>query len=194
MKFHTGAHFTKQWGGSCLILKSLKWLRVIIIFQWTLHHSSPPWQWCPTGWLSIWEGSGRQSHLLPAPSVCEPDCVIPPRFPSTTTSRWLQVGWLPVCVQSPAAATSASLETNLEMARNIEVATREQNVSVEWHRVRKNRITSSRFREICHVRGQSSAERLAERIKKGVAQTALMKRGLALEPVAIQEYCRVKTR
>ncbi|CAK6964437.1 uncharacterized protein LOC111194922 isoform X2 [Scomber scombrus] len=83
-----------------------------------------------------------------------------------------------------------SLETHLEMARKIEVATREQSVSVEWHRVRKNRITSSRFREICHVRGQSSAERLAERIKKGVAQTASMKRGLALEPVAIQEYCR----
>lgn len=31
---------------------------------------------------------------LPAPSACEPNCVIPPRCPSTTTStsRWLQVG------------------------------------------------------------------------------------------------------
>ena len=34
-----------------------------------------------------------------------------------------------------------SLETHLEMARKIEVATREQSVSVEWHRVRRNRIS-----------------------------------------------------
>nr|XP_033948206.1 uncharacterized protein LOC117453497 isoform X2 [Pseudochaenichthys georgianus] len=85
-----------------------------------------------------------------------------------------------------------SLATTLLMARKIEVATREQSDSVEWHRVRRPRITSSRFREVCHVRGQSSAENLAQRIRKGVAQTASMKRGLALEPVAIQEYCRIK--
>ncbi|KAJ8016002.1 hypothetical protein DPEC_G00002600 [Dallia pectoralis] len=85
-----------------------------------------------------------------------------------------------------------SLVTTVDMARKIEVATREQSNTVGWHRVRRPRITSSRFREICHVRGQSSAENLAQRFKKGVAQTAAMKRGLALEPVAIQEYCRVK--
>ncbi|XP_033999799.1 uncharacterized protein LOC117493378 [Trematomus bernacchii] len=85
-----------------------------------------------------------------------------------------------------------SLATTLLMAKKIEVATREQSDSVEWHRVRRPRITSSRFREVCHVRGQSSAENLAQRIRKGVAQTASMKRGLALEPVAIQEYCRIK--
>ncbi|KAG9279582.1 hypothetical protein AMEX_G5117 [Astyanax mexicanus] len=85
-----------------------------------------------------------------------------------------------------------SLATTFDMARKIEVATREQSNSVEWHRVRRPRITSSRFREICHVRGQSSAEILSQRIRKGVDQTAAMKRGLALEPVAIQEYCRMK--
>ncbi|XP_076850927.1 uncharacterized protein LOC143501235 [Brachyhypopomus gauderio] len=85
-----------------------------------------------------------------------------------------------------------SLVTTFDMARKIEVAIREQSNSVEWHRVRGPRITSSRFREICHVRGQSSAEILSQRIRKGVNQTAAMKRGLALEPVAIQEYCRIK--
>lgn len=55
-----------------------------------------------------------------------------------------------------------SLETSLDMPMKIEIATREQSVSVEWHRVRKNRITFSHFREICHVRGQTSAEKLAE--------------------------------
>ena len=54
------------------------------------------------------------------------------------------------------------------------------------------RLTSSRFCEVCHVRGHSSAVNLAERIRKGGVQTALMKRGLALEPVAIQEYARIK--
>lgn len=42
------------------------------------------------------------------------------------------------------------------------------------------------------MRGHSSAENLAGRIRKGGVQTALMKRGLALEPVAIQEYSRMK--
>ncbi|KAJ8248109.1 hypothetical protein GJAV_G00238400 [Gymnothorax javanicus] len=85
-----------------------------------------------------------------------------------------------------------SLHATLDMARKIEAATREQSNTMEWHHVRRPRITSSRFREICHVRGQSSAENLAQRIYKGVDQTAAMKRGLALEPAAIQEYCRVK--
>ncbi|KAK0131248.1 hypothetical protein N1851_034070 [Merluccius polli] len=85
-----------------------------------------------------------------------------------------------------------SLAITLDMARKVEVATREQSNSVEWYHVRKPRLTSSRFREVCHVRGHSSAENLAERIRKGGVQTALMKRGLALEPVAIQEYSRIQ--
>lgn len=85
-----------------------------------------------------------------------------------------------------------SLVTTLEMARKIEVSTREQSNTEEWHRVRRPRITSSRFREICHVRGQRSAESLAQRIRKAVIQTPAMARGLQLEPVAIQEYCQVK--
>ncbi|KAK0141916.1 hypothetical protein N1851_020432 [Merluccius polli] len=78
------------------------------------------------------------------------------------------------------------------MARSIERATREQSSSAEWHSLRKMRLTSSSFREVCHARSHSSAENLAERICKGGVQTALMKRGLALEPVAIQEYAHIK--
>ena len=73
------------------------------------------------------------------------------------------------------------------------MATRDQSDSVEWHRVRKPRLTSSRYREVCHVRGHSSAENLAGRIRRGGVQMAEMKRGLALEPVAIQEYSRMKS-
>ncbi|KAK0140568.1 hypothetical protein N1851_022447 [Merluccius polli] len=86
-----------------------------------------------------------------------------------------------------------SLAITLNMARRIEMATRDQSDSVEWHRVKKPRLTSSRFREVCHVRGHSSAENLAGRIRRGGVQTAEMKRGLTLEPVAIQEYSRMKS-
>lgn len=55
------------------------------------------------------------------------------------------------------------------------------------------RITSSRFREVCHVRGETSADHLAERMFKGSGmQTMEMKRALAMEPVAVQEYCTLK--
>ncbi|XDV16008.1 hypothetical protein PO909_015903 [Leuciscus waleckii] len=76
-----------------------------------------------------------------------------------------------------------SLQANLEMARGIEVATRDRSMSVEWHRVRKMRLASSHFREVCHVRGQTSAEHLADRMFRSVTQTSVMKRGLALEPL-----------
>ncbi|CAM4313665.1 unnamed protein product [Leuciscus chuanchicus] len=85
-----------------------------------------------------------------------------------------------------------SLQTSIEMARQVEASTRDQSLSAEWHQVRRPRLTSSHFRELCHVRGESTAQQLAQRIWKGTVQTAAMKRGLVLEPVAIEEYCRVK--
>ncbi|XP_034056443.1 uncharacterized protein LOC117535898 isoform X2 [Gymnodraco acuticeps] len=47
-----------------------------------------------------------------------------------------------------------SLSVDLEMSHKIEEATREQSSSSEWHLLRKPRVTASRFREICHVRGE----------------------------------------
>ncbi|KAM3612131.1 uncharacterized protein V6R79_003324 [Siganus canaliculatus] len=66
------------------------------------------------------------------------------------------------------------LNVTFDMAQSIEIATREQSASAEWHSLRKMRLTSSRFREVCHV------------------QTALMKSGLALESAAVQEYARIR--
>lgn len=83
------------------------------------------------------------------------------------------------------------LELTLEMAHNLERATREQSLCAEWHNVRKPRVTSSRFREVCHV-GVTSAETLAQRILKETHQTGAMKRGLELEADAIWEYCQIK--
>lgn len=73
-----------------------------------------------------------------------------------------------------------SLVTTLDTARKVEVATREQSNTMEWHCVRMPRITE--------IRDQSSGENLAQRIRKGVAQTVATKRVLAREPVAIQVY------
>uniref|UniRef100_A0A0E9QD54 Uncharacterized protein n=1 Tax=Anguilla anguilla TaxID=7936 RepID=A0A0E9QD54_ANGAN len=53
-----------------------------------------------------------------------------------------------------------SLETSLDTAHTIENSTKEQNSCVEWHQLRRSRVTSSKFREVCHTRGQSSAENL----------------------------------
>ncbi|XP_034064746.1 uncharacterized protein LOC117541720 isoform X1 [Gymnodraco acuticeps] len=84
-----------------------------------------------------------------------------------------------------------SLSVDLEMSHKIEEATREQSSSSEWHLLRTPRVTASRFREICHVRGESSANSLAERILKGTRQTAEMRRGAEMEPTVAAEYSRL---
>lgn len=44
---------------------------------------------------------------------------------------------------------------------------------------------------MCHVRGQSSAESLAEHIIKGTRQTVDMRRGVETEPAVAAEYSRL---
>ncbi|XP_061077381.1 uncharacterized protein LOC133111208 isoform X2 [Conger conger] len=75
----------------------------------------------------------------------------------------------------------ASLETTWDMAHKIEAATKDQSMVSEWHQLRRPRLTSSHFREVCHVRGPTSAEHLADRILRGTPQTLVMKRGLEME-------------
>lgn len=68
------------------------------------------------------------------------------------------------------------------MARKTEVATREQSNSVEWREGSPCQVAKNNFFLIQgKMPRQSSAENLAQIIKKGVAQTAAMKTGLALE-------------
>nr|XP_055056334.1 uncharacterized protein LOC129440816 isoform X2 [Misgurnus anguillicaudatus] len=85
-----------------------------------------------------------------------------------------------------------SLNTQLDMAQKIEEATREQSSCPDWHQLRRSRVTASRFREICHVRGLSSAESLAERIIRGTRQTAEMRRGAEMESEVTVEYSKLK--
>nr|XP_023665102.1 uncharacterized protein LOC111842592 isoform X2 [Paramormyrops kingsleyae] len=76
----------------------------------------------------------------------------------------------------------ASLETSLE---KIEHSTREQSSYAEWQQLRRCRITSSKFQEICHTGGGSSAENLAKRLLRPCHQTANMRRGLDMEPLSM---------
>lgn len=72
----------------------------------------------------------------------------------------------------------SSLAITLETAHKVESAMRVHSLSLEGRHLHKPRITSSGFKEVCHVRGQSSAEHLADRILRGTRQSAEMKRGL----------------
>lgn len=85
-----------------------------------------------------------------------------------------------------------SLATTLETAHRIANSTKEQSSCIEWHQLRRPRITSSKFREVCHTRAQSSAENLAKRLLRPSHQTADMRRGLDMEPAAVEEYCRAR--
>ncbi|CAB1354054.1 unnamed protein product, partial [Coregonus sp. 'balchen'] len=85
-----------------------------------------------------------------------------------------------------------SLQVSFATAHKIEGATREQSAVSDWQVLRKPRLTSSRFREACHVRGLISAGNLAERILKGTAPTADMKRGLELKMEAASDYCKMQ--
>ena len=76
-------------------------------------------------------------------------------------------------------------------SHKIEEETRCQSAAPVWHSLRKERVTASTFREICHVK-ESTAETLAQRIIRGTRQTALMKRGLDLETGALKDYATLK--
>ncbi|XP_048017727.1 uncharacterized protein LOC125249466 [Megalobrama amblycephala] len=84
-----------------------------------------------------------------------------------------------------------SLNTPLDMAQKIEEATRDQSSCPDWHQLRKPRVTASRFREVCHVRGLSSAESLSERMIRGCRQAAEMRRGAEMESEVTVEYSKL---
>nr|XP_015830440.2 uncharacterized protein LOC107395558 isoform X2 [Nothobranchius furzeri]XP_015830441.2 uncharacterized protein LOC107395558 isoform X2 [Nothobranchius furzeri] len=86
----------------------------------------------------------------------------------------------------------SSLSVTLPQSHLIEEATRCQSATPDWHSLRKERVTASHFREVSHVRGPGTAESLAERIIQGTRQTALMKRGMALEKGALKDYAVLK--
>ncbi|KAL1268628.1 hypothetical protein QQF64_033991 [Cirrhinus molitorella] len=85
-----------------------------------------------------------------------------------------------------------SLCVTLSQSHHIEASTRGQSAAPEWHLLRRERVTASHFREVCHVRGEKSAENLAERILRGTKKTAPMRRGLDMESGALKDYATLK--
>ncbi len=85
-----------------------------------------------------------------------------------------------------------SLSVTLLQSHLIEAATRSQSAAPEWLSLRKERVTASNFREVSHTRGPNAAENLAERILRGMKQTAHMKRGLDMEAGALKDYATLK--
>ncbi|KAM8827821.1 uncharacterized protein AB9W97_004090 isoform 2-T3 [Spinachia spinachia] len=87
-----------------------------------------------------------------------------------------------------------SLATTLETAHKIANSTKEQSSYIKWHQLRRPRIPSSKFRDVCQTREQSSAENLAKRLLRLSHQTADMRWVLDMKPAALEEYCRVRSR
>ena len=63
---------------------------------------------------------------------------------------------------------------------------RTQTQSDIWHRLRENRLTSSNFKKVCSR--QSNFENLALQLNKINKQSAAMKYGIDMEPVAAKVY------
>ena len=55
-----------------------------------------------------------------------------------------------------------------------------------WHRLRENRLTSSNFKKVCSR--QSNFENLALQLNRKNKQSAAMKYGIEMEPVAAKVY------
>ncbi|KAK7910480.1 hypothetical protein WMY93_015164 [Mugilogobius chulae] len=133
-----------------------------------LHHPPP----CPQG--VIIHQNAPLFPKLPLDGYCIPptDCNFVPTSQEQLHLHSLRVTW--------------------SQSRHIAASTTGQSAIPEWHVLRRERITASHFREVCHVRGQQSAENLAERILRGTRQTALMRRGLDMESQALKEYASMK--
>ncbi|XP_021464729.2 uncharacterized protein LOC110527645 [Oncorhynchus mykiss] len=125
------------------------------------------------------------SYQLPQPKTCEivkiADAPFPPILP--LDGYRLQASQCAYVLSHQEQFHLNALETTYKISHKVKVE----------HQLRKMRITSSLFRKVCHVLGETSADHLAERMFKGSGiQTMEMKRRLAMEPVAVQEYCTLK--
>lgn len=85
--------------------------------------------------------------------------------------------------------TFSSLEVSGAMSREFEEATRSQSSIEDWHRLRKNRITASKFKRICSRR--SNFDSLATQfLSNRTVTTSSMRFGIENEPVAAEMYAK----
>ncbi|XP_063746108.1 uncharacterized protein LOC134868735 [Eleginops maclovinus] len=144
---------------------------------------------CALGLAQVGSPLSYQQPMARSCSVTHPDA--PPRPDLPLAGCRLETSCFMSVFSEHQQLHFKSLEVTWEMAKNIEGATRGQSASTDWHRLRKPRLTSSHFGEICHAK-PCTLEKMADRLLKGVRQTAAMKRGLEMEDDAIEEYCQLK--
>ncbi|XP_046903468.1 uncharacterized protein LOC124485741 [Hypomesus transpacificus] len=129
------------------------------------------------------------SYQMPLPnsSHTSPHPDMPPRPPLPLGDYRLQPTSCMFVFSEQELQYLKSIVTSWDMAHRIEKATRDKSVSIERDQLRRPRLTSH-FWEICHIREQSKAEQLAERVWKGTPRTVKRVRGV--ESAAVWEYCR----
>ena len=82
-----------------------------------------------------------------------------------------------------------SLFVTDEQSIEYEQLTKEQSNNPEWKKLRQNRLTASNFKRVCSRRG--NFESLSVDLHKvGNVQTAAMKYGLEMEPIAAEQYAK----
>eukprot|EP00058_Branchiostoma_floridae_P018033 XP_002603522.1 hypothetical protein BRAFLDRAFT_79057 [Branchiostoma floridae] len=93
-------------------------------------------------------------------------------------------------LRQPEQEMILGLHVTKEQALEVEVNTRKQSHNKLWHDVRKNRITSSVFKQVCSRQGDHDS--LGQRLltSKGI-QTSAMKFGIEHEPEAAKLYSEV---
>ncbi|XP_067101373.1 uncharacterized protein [Osmerus mordax] len=129
------------------------------------------------------------SYQMPLPnsSHTSPHTDTPPRPPLPLGDYRLEPSSCMFVFSEQELQYLKSIETSWDMAHRIEKATRDKSVSIERDQLRRPRLTSH-FWEICHIREQSKAEHLAERVRKGTPRSVKRVRGV--ESAAVWEYCR----
>jgi len=93
-------------------------------------------------------------------------------------------------LRQPEQEMILGLHVTKEQALKVEVNTRKQSHNKLWHDVRKNRITSSVFKQVCSRQGDHDSLALRLLTSKGI-QTSAMKFGIEHEPEAAKLYSEV---
>eukprot|EP00058_Branchiostoma_floridae_P026669 XP_002612160.1 hypothetical protein BRAFLDRAFT_125368 [Branchiostoma floridae] len=83
-----------------------------------------------------------------------------------------------------------SLACSNEESVDYELTTRKQSECPDWIKLRCNRLTSSKFKDVCSR--QKDFDALAQRLRRKTVQTSAMLRGLQTEPTAAEVYARHK--
>ncbi|XP_076859854.1 uncharacterized protein LOC143512923 [Brachyhypopomus gauderio] len=153
-----------------------------------------PWVESAFGKVPVGSVLSYQQPLLSGSChVLFPDAPPPPALP---LEGYRLTRSSPACVRNDAEREFLCLlDTTWEVSRQTEQDTRGRRGGPRWEELSRLRLTSSRARAVCRVRGDSSAQLLACRIERsGRPPTGrgrkLLATGSQVHQTAVEEYCR----